>query len=123
MNLLSGALVILGTIVSAGAQLLLKAGTNALAKQSITGPIDWAFRLASQPIIWLGILAYGVGLLIWLLVLSRLPVSVAFPMLSLGYIVTAVVAYYVFGESLGLLKIIGILVIIAGVVMVASSSS
>lgn len=52
---------------------------------------------------------------VWIVVLSRLPVSVAYPLLSLGYVVTALFGYLLFGEQLGWAKIAGILIIIFGV--------
>ena len=53
--------------------------------------------------------------------LSRAPVSVAYPMLSIGYVVNAVAAAWLFGEPVGSLRIAGIGVIIIGVWMVARS--
>ena len=50
-----------------------------------------------------------------------MPVSVAYPMLSVGYIVNAVLAYFLFGESLGAQKVVGIGFIIVGVFLVARS--
>ena len=57
----------------------------------------------------------------WILGLSRIPVSVAYPMLSVGYIVNAVLAYLLFGESLTAQKMVGIGFIIVGVFLVARS--
>ena len=42
---------------------------------------------------------YGVSLIVWILGLSRVPVSIAYPMLSLGYVVNAIAAHYLFGEA------------------------
>ena len=53
--------------------------------------------------------------------LSRVPVSIAYPMLSIGYIVNAVAAWYLFGEALSAMKLAGIGVIVLGVFMVARS--
>ena len=60
-------------------------------------------------------------MVVWILGLSRVPVSVAYPMLSVGYIVNAVLAYFLFGESIGAQKIVGIGFIIVGVFLVARS--
>jgi len=58
---------------------------------------------------------------VWVAALSRVPVSIAYPMLSIGYIVNAVAAWYLFGEALSAMKLAGIGVIIVGVFMVARS--
>lgn len=114
-------LVLAGTIVSATAQLLLKAGTNALSSSGKYVDVGtWVVRAATQPFILLGICCYVISMAIWVLVLSRLPVSVAYPLLSLGYIVTALFGYLLFGEQLGWAKITGILVIILGVFLLTA---
>jgi len=59
--------------------------------------------------------------MVWILALSRVPVSVAYPMLSIGYIVNALAAWWLFGESLGAQKLVGIGFIVVGVFLVARS--
>ena len=100
--------VILGT----AAQLLLKAGTNA-------APVD--FRLALEPRILAGIGCYAVSLIVWILALSKTPVSVAYPMVSLGFALNALLAWWLLGEALTPQRMLGIGVIIAGVYLVARS--
>jgi multidrug transporter EmrE-like cation transporter len=58
------------------------------------------------------------SVVIWIGALSRTPVSVAYPMLSIGYIVNALAAWYLFSEVLTPTRIAGIAVIIVGVVLV-----
>jgi multidrug transporter EmrE-like cation transporter len=99
-------------LLNAGAQLLLKAGTNAM-------PLG--LRLAVEPHILGGLACYAVSVVVWVVALSRVPVSIAYPMLSIGYIVNAVAAWYLFGEALSAMKLAGIGVIIVGVFMVARS--
>ena len=77
----------------------------------------------TQPFILAGIFCYIASMGIWLAVLSRLPVSVAYPMLSLGYVVTAIFGFFLFGEQLGWLKILAILIIILGVVLLTTSNN
>ncbi|OIQ67574.1 putative 4-amino-4-deoxy-L-arabinose-phosphoundecaprenol flippase subunit ArnE [mine drainage metagenome] len=58
-------------------------------------------------------------MVVWILALTRVQVSIAYPMLSLGYVVTAFAAWWLFGEALSAQKLIGIAIIIAGVIIVA----
>jgi multidrug transporter EmrE-like cation transporter len=62
-----------------------------------------------------------VSVVVWILALSRVEVSIAYPMLSLGYVVNAVAAWWLFGEVLNAMRLAGIAVIIVGVVLVARS--
>lgn len=112
MNLASFCLLLIGVLLNATAQLLLKAGTNAMP----LGP-----RLALEPHILGGLACYAVSVVVWVIALSRVPVSIAYPMLSIGYVVNAIAAWQLLGESLSPLRMGGIGVIIAGVFLVARS--
>jgi multidrug transporter EmrE-like cation transporter len=72
---------------------------------------------------WAGMICYGASLCVWLAALSKAPVSVAYPMLSLGYIVVAWASMMWLGESLSAAKVIGIALICVGVVLVSRSSA
>src|SRR6185295_10704674 len=112
MSATSFALVLVGVLLNATAQLLLKAGTNAM-------PLG--VRLALEPHILGGLACYAVSVVVWVIALSRVPVSIAYPMLSIGYVVNAIAAWQLLGESLSPLRLSGIGVIIVGVFMVARS--
>jgi len=65
-------------------------------------PIGW--KLATEPHIIGGLACYVISVVVWIMALSRVPVSVAYPMLSIGYIVNAFAAWMLFGESLAVQK-------------------
>ncbi len=112
-----------GVLLNAGAQLLLKAGTNVLGVITLSAD-NWLTqfgRMALEPHIGGGLAGYVVSVVVWIMGLSRVPVSIAYPMLSLGYIVNAVAAHYLFGESVTLSRWLGIGFIVAGVWLVARS--
>jgi len=100
--------VVLGT----AAQLFLKAGTNA-------APVD--FRLALEPRILAGIACYAVSLVVWILALSKTPVSAAYPMVSIGFALNALLAWWLLGETVTPMRVLGIGIIIVGVFLVARS--
>jgi multidrug transporter EmrE-like cation transporter len=120
---LTFALVMTGVLLNAAAQLLLKAGTNQVGAFSFALDNVWPVgsRLATSPPILGGLACYVVSVVVWILALSRVPVSVAYPMLSVGYIVNALAAWWLFGESLGAQKLVGIGFIVVGVFLVARS--
>ena len=104
--------VAIAVVLGTGAQLLLKAGTNATP----VGP-----ALALDPRILGGIACYAISLIAWILALSKTPVSIAYPMVSLGFALNALLAWWLLGETLNAQRIAGIAVIVVGVWLVARS--
>ena len=62
-----------------------------------------------------------ISVVVWVVALSRVPVSIAYPMLSIGYVVNALAAWALLGEALTPMRMAGIAVIVVGVFMVARS--
>ncbi len=120
MTAVAFALILTGVLLNACAQLLLKAGTNAVGHIEFTGDGIWAVapKLLLEPHILGGLLCYAISVVVWIGALSRTPVSVAYPMLSIGYIVNALAAWYLFAEALTPTRLAGIAVIIVGVVLI-----
>ncbi len=120
MNLTSWLLILTGVGLNAAAQLLLKAGTRSVGEFAFSManvlPIGW--KLATEPHILGGLACYVVSVVAWILVLSRVEVSLAYPMISFGYIVTALASWWLFGETLSIERISGILVIMLGVFLI-----
>ncbi|MGC3982728.1 MAG: SMR family transporter [Steroidobacteraceae bacterium] len=117
------ALILTGVLLNACAQLLLKAGTNAIGHIEFSGAGIWAVapRLMFEPHILGGLACYAISVVVWIGALSRTPVSMAYPMLSIGYIVNALAAWYLFAEALTPTRVAGIAVIIVGVVLITRS--
>lgn len=112
-----------GVLLNAAAQLLLKAGTNRIGTFdfALANVVPIGLKIAASPFVLGGLACYVVSVVVWILALSRVPVSVAYPMLSIGYIVNAAAAWFLFGESLTAQKLVGIGFIIVGVWLVARS--
>ncbi len=117
MTLTTFLFILTGVLLNAGAQLLLKAGVRPLG----TLTVEWSTLLPTVvqvlgqwPII-AGLACYVLSVGVWIVGLSRVDVSVAYPMLSLGYVVNAAAAWYLFGEVLGPMRLAGMLLILAGV--------
>ncbi len=118
------ALVLTGVLLNAVAQLLLKAGSGALAGIELRAANAMAIagRLVLNPPIIGGLVCYAVSVVVWILALARVEVSVAYPMLSVGYVVNALAAWWLFGENMSVSRIAGIGVILVGVWLVARTS-
>jgi multidrug transporter EmrE-like cation transporter len=124
MNLTTFAFIISGVLLNAVAQVLLKAGTNALGGAihlTMSNAFETFIRVATQLPILGGLACYALSLVVWIMGLSRTDVSIAYPMLSLGYVVAAVGAWVFLGESIPPQRMLGIAVILAGVVVLARS--
>lgn len=114
-------LIFTGVFINAVAQLALKQGMRQVGHFEFTPTVLWdmSFRIAFNPYVVFGIFCYVVSLVVWLLALSRADVSFAYPMMSVGYIITAIAALYFFGEALTLARLGGIALIMAGVYMIS----
>ena len=117
------ALVLTGVLLNAIAQLLLKAGAGSLANVELraSNAAAIAGRLVFNVPIIAGLGCYVLSVVVWILALARVEVSVAYPMLSLGYVVNALAAWWLFNESLSGARIAGIGIILVGVWLVARS--
>jgi len=112
-----------GVLLNALAQLGLKAATR------VTGPLVagdaglWSrgLQLLTVPPLWYALGAYGLSVIVWLVGLSRVPVSQAYPLLSLGYVINIGLAWWLLGEVPNAQRVAGIGVIVVGVILVARS--
>ena len=116
-------LILIGVFLNAIAQLLLKQGMRLVDQFDFTlsNVIPVGFSILKNPFVLGGLFCYVVSVGVWLMALSRVDVSYAYPLLSVGYIFTAVAAYFFLGEDLSLLRVAGIFIIIIGVWCVAQS--
>lgn len=115
--------IFLCVVLNVISQLLLKTGMNTIGHFQLEANslLNTTIKIATNPNIIIGLLLYGLSFALWLVALSRLDVSIAYPLLSIGYIIMPFVAYLFLGEVLSILRITGICIIIAGVYIVSKS--
>jgi drug/metabolite transporter (DMT)-like permease len=123
MKLADFGVLLCGVLLNAFAQLWLKAATRVSGPLVMTdgNMMGRALQLLSVPSLWFALTAYGVSVIVWIVGLSRVPVSQAYPLLSLGYVLNIGLAWWLFGEVPTAQRVIGVGVIIVGVVLVARS--
>ena len=121
MNIATFSFIVFGVLLNAVAQLLLKAGARNVGEIHLTMQNFFAIglKVATQIPIIGGLTCYVLSVVLWIIALSRVDVSIAYPMLSLGYVVTAVGAWYLFGEALSTQRLLAIAVILVGVAWLA----
>ena len=123
MNIGTFGFILTGIFLNAIAQLLLKKGTNAIGAIHLTAE-NWfsiGVQLATQLPIIGGLTCYVVSVVVWIIGLSRVDVTIAYPLISIGYIVNAFGAWYFLGEIMSLQRMLAIGVIIIGVALLVKS--
>src|SRR5882672_5673181 len=121
MRMDSIALIFGSVVLSSTSQLILKRGMTTESIQGVlrTGSLtDIILKVSTSPIVIGGLCCFGLSAVLWLFVLSRVPLSSAYPFVALGIFVTVLAGSIVFAEPISFTKAIGVAVIIGGVVLV-----
>lgn len=120
MSLQEFGLLLISVIASSFGQLLLKLGALKLGEVTADNAITHIFKIATTPTLVAGLMAYGVGAISYILLLTRVKLSVAAPSASLIYLASVLIGYFVFDESISLLRLVGLGLITCGVILVTS---
>ena len=112
----------LAIITNAGANIVLKIGMNKAGNININSLTDIFEKFVSNVFVWLGVLLFAIALLSYSYVLTKLQLSIAYPiMTSVGFLIVILISLLYLGEKLSLLQIGGIGLITLGVWLVSSS--
>lgn len=117
------ALILVDVILNVTGQLSLKYGMSQFGNfsLSLTALPPIFLKAATNLHVILGLCCYGLGFLVWLIVLAKAEVSYAYPLISLGYVFTAILARLLFGEAVTVTRMAGILITCFGVFLIARS--
>ena len=115
-------LVLASVSLSAVAQFALKLGANSARAGRASGVGHEAVGLIQSPMVLLGLGLYGLGAMLWLFVLGRAPLSLAYPFVGLGFILTMLIGSVFLHENVGMTRILGTLLIAGGCALVARSA-
>ena len=123
MKLVEFSLILSGVLLNACAQLLLKAGTNRIGHFDFSLgnalPIGW--QLATNPYIFGGLSCYVISVVVWIMALSRVPVSIAYPMLSLNFVWVTLAGWGIWHEPVARRHWFGVGLIVVGIVILGTS--
>ncbi len=114
-------LVCFGMFLNVAAQVALKLASTpstAVANGVVANPLADPWGLATNPYFLVGLVLYAVSVINWVVVLSRIDLSVAYPLMSVGYILTLVAGVWLFHEPISHTRIIGVVTIMIGVVLI-----
>lgn len=112
-------LLLLSIIASVLGQFFLKAGALKLGKVTMNNLVNHVLSIASTPELLIGVVCYGLGALVYILLLTRVKLSVAAPSAALMYVFSVLIGYFAFQESITVNRIVGLGFIICGVILVA----
>jgi len=110
--------ILISVSFSVGAQILLKHGMSNMPVDS-AGWFSVSYSVLTNGFVILGLASYGMSMMVWLYVLSKVDVSRAYPFVGLGFIGTMVFAHYFLNEAITIPKIVGTLLIVVGVILLA----
>lgn len=118
------ALIIFTVTLSACAQLALKMGADSPAMKTAmsTGIMDAVIAAAFSPLIWTGLTIYGLSVALWVWVLSKVDLTIAYPFVGISFLITMAFGAFILDESVTTLRIVGTLLIAGGCVLVAQSA-
>ncbi|AFM42748.1 EamA-like transporter family [Desulfosporosinus acidiphilus SJ4] len=102
-------------ILGATGQFLFRLGMLAYGKVTVTGIWRQLGAIIFTPAIFLGFLCFGLSSFLWLVVISRWELSYAYPLVSLGYVLVIIYGTFILHEHLTLPKILGSILILAGI--------
>ena len=124
VGLASIALVLVSVAFSIAGQLTLRSAMDRvgyIGRAELSTPLATASRVAKEPLLWLGLLLFGISAIFWLVVLSRVPLSVAYPFVGLSYILIVAFSRFVLNEGVPLLRWVGVVIVATGIAIVGLS--
>ena len=112
-------LVVSAAVMGGVAQVLLKKGMNIVGKVSLVEMAKQFVRIIlTNPYVFVGLAIYVISTIIYLAALSRGELSIVFPLISISYIIAAVLAVFFLNEKITWVRWAGIITIVVGVFLV-----
>ncbi len=108
-------------LLAVAGQLLMKKGMMLFGTFPVRQLLFKIIPMFLNPYVFFGLACFGASAIFWLVVLSRLPLSLVYPMVSVAYILVAIFSWLFFKEQVGLVRWLGILVIVFGVFLISRS--
>jgi drug/metabolite transporter (DMT)-like permease len=118
MTLMYFSLILINTLILVSGQFLWKFG---MQNQTISLSFVSIVKVLFSPYVFSGLAMYGFATVIWLYILSKVPLSLAYPIQSITYIFAVFGAYFIFNETLTIYKVLGCLLIMLGVTLIGLS--
>jgi drug/metabolite transporter (DMT)-like permease len=119
-------LILISISIAISGQFCLKQGimesSGRMSLTSVSDSVQQILSIFRSPIVLFGLMLYGLGSVAWMMVLSRADLSYAYPMLSLGYVLTTFLAHYLRGEIITPYRWVGVCLITLGVLFIGNEA-
>jgi len=118
------ALVLISVCFAVAGQVTLKAAMDEvgpIGEAQLSNPVHTFVRAAQQPLLWAGLALFAISAVFWLVVLSRVPLSIAYPLVGVSYILVVLIAKLVLHESVPALRWVGVVVVALGIAVIGAS--
>jgi len=113
-------LIIISIVLGACGQIVMKMGTSQLAVSGLSIMNQLLKYFTNIPILT-GLVLYTLSAVVWIFAISKVQLSVAYPMVASGYVLVVILSYLLLHEPVSSLRILGLIVVVAGVVIIANS--
>ena len=114
-------LILLAVALGATGQIVMKMGMQIYGKVSATSVWGQLIPILKTPQVAIGFICYAVSAVLWIAVVSNVDLSLAYPMVSAAYVIVFVASWLLLGEQISALRLVGLLIIVAGVVVISRS--
>lgn len=115
------ALILSSILLNCLAQLLIKKAMLQMGEITVFQIFDNFYKFVTNIWLWFAVVALGLSLLLWIVVLSKVEVSYAYPFTSLGFVLLLITGYFCFNETVNLMRIFGVILISIGVLIISKS--
>ena len=115
--------ILIAVLAAATAEVLLKQGMARVGAVTITLDQLWSVlrRVGTNPYVIVGLVVYVCSMVFWLVALSRVDLSYAYPFVSLSYVAVLIASWRLFSEDITLVRLLGTTVVGLGVFLIAQS--
>ncbi|MDQ4028568.1 MAG: EamA family transporter [Actinomycetota bacterium] len=123
-GLVSIVLLVVSVAFAIAGQLTLKSAMTQIGRigsAEVHAAGHTASRAIREPRLWAGLALFGISSIFWLVVLSRVPLSVAYPFVGVSYIIIVLLSRYVLHEHVPLLRWLGVVIVATGVAIIGLS--
>jgi len=113
-------LLLSSILIGVAGQFFLKLGALKLGKVEVHNALEQILKIATTPELLIGLACYGLASITYILILTRVKLSVVGPTVALSYVFSVLIGYFVFKEPLPMMRLVGLGLIMAGVVLVVT---
>lgn len=114
-------LILISVLLNCAAQIFIKQGMLQIGQITLSNLLSNLIPIVCNYWLLSAVFCYVSSFLMWIIVLSRVEVSYAYPFLSIGYVVATIAGYYLFNENITIIRFLGLIVICIGVFLISRS--